>query len=104
MQRSFGGSKEINPELIEEQLKLYARYNPDVSYCQGMNYILGFLYFQLEDEEDTFRFYAAVVQKTLYQVFENDLSNIPFLFYLLDRAIAIFLPDLASHFRVRNQG
>jgi len=103
VQRSISFSKEIGQETLEELLKLFARHNPDVSYCQGMNFIVGFLYYQFRDEQDTFRFFVAIVEKALSQVFENDLANIPFLFYLTDRVVSIFLPELASHFRVKNK-
>ena len=33
-------------------------------------------------------------------VLENNLNNIKLLFYLLDRLVAIYLPDIAEHFKV----
>lgn len=101
VQRSFCDCKDVSQEMVEELLKMFARYNPELSYCQGMNYIIGFLYYQFRDEGDTFKFYVAIVEKYLSQVFESDLSNIPFLFYLMDRVLSIFLPDLANHLKVR---
>ena len=35
-------------------LKAYANYDNEVSYVQGMNYIVGMLLFYIEDEETVF--------------------------------------------------
>ena len=35
-------------------LKAYANYDNEVSYVQGMNYIVGLLLFYIEDEEKVF--------------------------------------------------
>uniref|UniRef100_A0A8C6SB59 Si:ch211-266k8.4 n=1 Tax=Neogobius melanostomus TaxID=47308 RepID=A0A8C6SB59_9GOBI len=60
LQRSFPTHRSLlgnSPEAIEGQAKLfrvliaYARYNPEVGYCQGMSYIAAVLLMQLAEEE-----------------------------------------------------
>jgi hypothetical protein len=39
-------------------LTIYSIYDPQTSYCQGMNYIVGWLYTHTMDEELTFKFFV----------------------------------------------
>lgn len=34
----------FNPTLLHTLLRTYAYYHKDISYCQGMNYIAGYIY------------------------------------------------------------
>ena len=81
-------------------MRLYAHFDPKVSYCQGMNYVMGFLYCQFRDEDLAFNFFVAIINKYMKQLFENDLISLKTAFYQLDRLIGIFLPDLAKVFKV----
>ena len=38
-----GGSGEIGQKALGNVLTAYAVYNPEVGYCQGMNFMAGFL-------------------------------------------------------------
>lgn len=101
VQRSFHNNPDISPIVLHSLLRLYAHYNTEISYCQGMNYIMGFLYYYLQNEEETFRFYVALMDRRMSRLFENDLSNMRPMFHMLNRLVAIFLPALADHFKVR---
>ena len=81
-------------------LRLYAQHDKHISYCQGMNYIMGFLYSLFKDEGTTFKFFTVLINKHMRGLFENDLKFLPCLFYQLDRLVCIFLPRLAEHFKV----
>ena len=100
VQRSFQNNPLVRPLTLHNLLRLYAHHNTDVSYCQGMNYIMGFLYINLQDEEETFRFYVALMDRRMGHLFEKDLANMKAMFFILDRLTSIFLPDLADHFKV----
>lgn len=39
--------KSISSSVLQSLLRTYAYFNPEVSYCQGMNYIAGYLYLTL---------------------------------------------------------
>ena len=79
---------------------MYAQYDGKVSYCQGMNYIMGFMLSLFKNEETAFKFFAIVMVKRMKGFFDNEFKILQCLFYQLDRLIAIFLPDLSSHFEV----
>ena len=55
VQRSFTKIKEIDPEILTNILKTYAFFNPEIEYCQGMNFVAGFLYLFFRDEETAFK-------------------------------------------------
>ncbi len=81
-------------------MRLYAHFDPKVSYCQGMNYVMGFLYCQFGDEDLAFNFFVAIINKYMKQLFEYDLVSLKVAFYQLDKLIEIFLPNLAKLFKV----
>lgn len=79
---------------------MYAYYDPIISYCQGMNFVMGFLYHLIQDEEVTFKCFAILLEKMLRNLLTQDLRRIKLLFYQLDRLVGKFLPNLAEHFQV----
>ena len=98
--RSFQNSKSvITQEDLFEMLKLYAFHNPEVAYCQGMNFLLGFLFIFFQSRDEALRFFIALVDALLYKILQNDLTYIKVLFYKLDRIIQIQLPDVSDHFQ-----
>jgi hypothetical protein len=98
VQRSFHNHPNISPMILHGLLRLYAHYNPEVSYCQGMNFVMGFIYCLYESEEVTFKIFAGMMNKFMKNIFENDLTHLRLIFYQYDRLVGIFLPDLADHF------
>jgi len=45
----------IDSKILVSLLKTYAFYNPEIEYCQGMNFIVGFLLMIFNDEETAFK-------------------------------------------------
>ena len=82
-------------------LYTYAVVNPALDYCQGMNFIAGFLYLFLQDEALSFAVLREVInQFDLSTLFNTELPMLKLNFYRLDRLISILLPDLHGHFKV----
>lgn len=79
---------------------MYAYYDPIISYCQGMNFLMGFLFILIQDEEITFKCFAVILEKMLRNVLTQDLKRVKLLFYQLDRLISRYLPTLFEHFSV----
>lgn len=66
-------------------LKSYAVLDPALGYCQGMSFIVAFL-FQILDEEDTFWVFASIMQKySLSGIYKGNLSLLQFFLYCTDR-------------------
>ena len=77
--------------------------NPELDYCQGMNFIAGFLYLFLKDEALSFAVIRQIINFfELSTLFNTELPMLKLNFYRLDRLISILLPDLHSHFKVSN--
>ena len=98
--RSFNNTKSISRENLSNILKTYAFYNPEIEYWQGMNFLAGFFYFYFKDEEHAFKSMLGLIQKfNLTELFNSNLPRLKLYFYVLDRLISIYLPDLHDHFK-----
>jgi hypothetical protein len=40
----------LNPTILHSLLRTYAFFHSDISYCQGMNYIAGYIYIKTKHE------------------------------------------------------
>ena len=66
-----------------------------------MNFVAGFLYLVLKDEEKTFKALGEMVE--LYdmdQLFKSELPRLKLFFYQFDRILSIMSSPLNSHFKV----
>ena len=86
---------------MKNLLRCYAYYNPETSYCQGMNYIVGFLLLNFKDEELTFKCFLSLMEYYLEGLFTKEFKRLKLLFYQYNRLLHICLPNLAQHFKVR---
>ena len=50
VQRSFVHIKEVEPAVLKRVLRAFAVANPEIEYCQGMNFLAGFLMLFFRDE------------------------------------------------------
>lgn len=107
--RSFNNLKLISGENLNNILKAYAIVNQkQLDYCQGMNFIAGFLFLVFGGAENpqraeacAFAVMKAVIHKfKMHEMFNTELPMLKLNFYQLDRLIAILLPDLHMHFKV----
>ena len=91
-----------NPSQIREQITnvLYAvaQLNGKTRYCQGMNFIVEFL-FEKFGEEESFYIFLSFFKNTDYKlIFEKDLEELKILFYTFRRVISLLEPELSSYF------
>jgi aarF domain-containing kinase len=71
-----------------------------MEYCQGMNFLAGFLVLITKDQALSFALLRGLVNKyDMSEIFNADKSKLKLFFYTLDRLISIYLPDLHSHFK-----
>lgn len=100
--RSFNSLPDITGETLKKILKTYAITNPSLNYCQGMNFIAGFLYLTMGKNEDlAFAVMRETIERySLTNLFNTELPMLKLMFYQLDRLISIHLPDLHNHFKV----
>ena len=63
-------------------LKAYAVVNPNLDYCQGMNFIAGFLYMLFENEGLAFGVLRAIIDKfKMSYLFNTELPMLKLNFY-----------------------
>jgi hypothetical protein len=103
--RSFNHLKDVSSANLNNILKAYATVNSEaLDYCQGMNFIAGFLFMVLGQREDlAFAVLKEVISRfQMHDLFNTSLPMLKLNFYQLNRLIAILLPDLHTHFKVTN--
>jgi hypothetical protein len=100
---AFDENKELNQKKISYILKSIVEVVPGLHYNQGMNYIAAFLLNITKDEEESFYLFLGLLTYTKYgDLFKNDLAQLKKCFYLFDRLISIYLPELYAFFMDNN--
>ena len=98
--RSYQRNDLMPPQILKNLLKTYAFYNEELGYCQGMNYVVGTLYLQLQDEALTFKTLVSLIDKfQMKELFISSLPKLKLFFYTLDRIIGLILPELHEKFK-----
>jgi hypothetical protein len=65
-----------------------------------MNFLAGFFYLYFKDEEKAFKALLGLINKfELNKLFNMSLPRLKQFFYILDRLISVYLPDLHAHFK-----
>eukprot|EP01016_Furgasonia_blochmanni_P046099 TRINITY_DN658_c0_g1_i5.p1 TRINITY_DN658_c0_g1~~TRINITY_DN658_c0_g1_i5.p1 ORF type:complete len:912 (-),score=280.66 TRINITY_DN658_c0_g1_i5:62-2797(-) len=99
VQRSLYIHKNINSMILQGLLRTFAHYDRDISYCQGMNYIMGYMFIMFLDEEVAFNVFCVCMKKHIGHLFLNEFAHLKLIFYQLERLIDLFMPDLAAHIK-----
>lgn len=63
VQRSLVNIKSIDPTVLSNILKTYAFFNPEIEYCQGMNFLAGFLFLVYREEETAFKAFLGLIDR-----------------------------------------
>ena len=101
---------EENQDLMRDKVKnillCLSEVYPKVGYCQGMNHICQFLLdITKNNETETFNIFSAIISKTSYeQIVIDDFKLMKKFFYVFDRLISIYLPDLFVINKMNNIG
>lgn len=98
------------PDLIADRggraslrrvLRAYSVYDPEVGYCQGMNF-LSAMFITFMREEEAFWLLVWVMNGPncdMRGLFCNDMTRAREVLHVAERLIDRFLPDLSAHFR-----
>jgi len=93
---SFDG---VQQQRLLRVLNAYASHNPDVGYCQGMNFIAGLLLLVSNNEEETFGVLVCLMDHDGVKGFYGE--RLPLLRKYLracDKLVAETVPELREHF------
>jgi hypothetical protein len=100
---SFDSNREEKRKKIANILKAISSESPNVSYCQGMNYIAAFLLNIIENEEEVFYFFYSLLESTEYgSLFYNDLEKLKKYFYVFERILNVLVPELYEYLKNNN--
>lgn len=99
----FSTNQKQKREILKNILYSLAYLYPKVSYCQGMNFICQFLLEATKDEEKAFDIFSAILNKTKYgNLIEDEFSLMKKYFYVFERLIILYLPELATLLKKNN--
>ena len=82
-------------------LSTFCRINSlKIQYCQGMNFLVVFLYDLTNNkEEDTFYLFSNLMYNTeLLKIYDIKFETLKCYFYILNRLIFLFLPQISQKF------
>ena len=103
VRRSFTQTEGVEPQNLANILNTYAVVDPALDYCQGMNFIAGFLFLMFQDEATVFAVMRQIIKKYEFsKLFNTETTKLKLMFYQLDRLISILVPDVHAHFKVRH--
>ena len=99
----FEEEQDNNRKKLHNVLVAIAYKYESIGYCQGMNYIAGFFLILTNDEKKTFDIMSFLISKTNYgKSFQNEFEMIKKYYYVFERLIQIYLPDLHYILRKNN--
>jgi len=92
--------KEKTQEIVRNILCCFiSKNNYNIRYCQGMNFIVAFLYDLTNDEELSFILFKSLIENTnLKQIYDRKFELLHCHFYILERLISFYLPLLKQKF------
>ena len=98
----FVGDKNLEEikHSLQNILSCLSICHPKINYSQGMNYIAYLLYVLCGSEEEGFQLFNCLLTSTAYgDLFFNELSKLNKYFYVFDRLIYIYTPEIAMHLK-----
>ena len=103
--RTYINDSEKTEEIKVKMLNILtsvSTLNGPIQYYQGMNYIVEFL-LELTDEENSFYIFLSFFFKTeYYSIFEKDLAKLHHFFYVIQRLIQLYEPEIYSYLISQN--
>ena len=80
-------------------LKTCIMLNEEGSYCQGMNFVGGFILKISENEEESFYLLMGLFKYTDYRsIFKKDLTKLRLFFAIFENILKLYIPTLESYF------
>ena len=86
-------------DAMRRVLRAYAKRNPEVGYCQGMNFICASILLFVEREEDAFWLLAHIVEEVLPDHYVQSMIGHTVDRQVLEQLVELYLPALGAHLR-----
>lgn len=102
VKRTYPHHKNFNKDVLINILKnVKVKLSGFMCYYQGMNYVVGYLLNVTKDPTFTYRLTLSLMEKHFSSFVSEDLSGMKLAFYIFNRVLQIYLPDL--HLRLKNE-
>lgn len=99
----WAGGAQVGVQSLRSILRAYARYVPDVGYCQGMSSIAAVLIMNADDEEEAFLMLVQFMSRFQYKkVFAPGFPLMLQWISELKPLVAHYMPDLNAHMEREN--
>eukprot|EP00826_Nyctotherus_ovalis_P042581 TRINITY_DN4396_c0_g1_i10.p1 TRINITY_DN4396_c0_g1~~TRINITY_DN4396_c0_g1_i10.p1 ORF type:complete len:979 (-),score=319.71 TRINITY_DN4396_c0_g1_i10:139-3075(-) len=98
VQRAMPSNPYVHVTSLTNVLTIYAAYNKEINYCQGMSNIVAFLCLVFKDEELAFKFLVSIISK--YDMTGMFTVNVPLLkrsFYIMKQFLFGRYPSIIKH-------
>ena len=104
MRTAFIRNNKDHFDQIKNILKCFVSIFPKIGYCQGMNYVVAFLYQLLHlNEEQTFYFLCGLLLNTKYnEIFKDDFQTLNLFFKIFEKILEINRPEIYYKFLDNN--
>ena len=87
---------------LKRVLLAFSRYDPNLGYVQGMNFIVGSLLYHANEEIAFWMFVTLIEEFELRDIYEPNLPGLYKHCFVLDTMIKQHLPELFTHFQTHN--
>lgn len=99
----WAGGAQVGVQSLRSILRAYARYIPEVGYCQGMSSIAAVLIMNAEDEEEAFLMMVQFMSRFQYKkVFAPGFPLMLQWISELKPLVAHYMPELSQRFEREN--
>jgi hypothetical protein len=91
--------REDRHESLRRVLRAYSQIDPDVGYCQGMNFIAA-MFLMFLSEEESFWLLVVVMNEEPYslrELFGENMSGAREVLFIAEKLVKQFLPKLYKH-------
>ena len=78
-------------------LRAFANNNPNIGYCQGLNYIAGLLYLTTKDEDSSFWLLKVLCERLLPDYYTQSMPGLLTDLKVLERLARQEVPAVAAH-------
>ncbi|XP_078605656.1 rab GTPase-activating protein 1-like [Branchiostoma floridae x Branchiostoma japonicum] len=94
----FKDTGSLGQESLYKISKAYSVFDEEIGYCQGLSFLAASLLLHMPEEQAFCVLVKAMFDYNLRDLFKEDFKELHMRFYVLERLIEDYLPDLNQHF------
>lgn len=89
---------EVGQKQLRKVLVAYANKEPEIGYCQGMNFIVGVLLLNMNEENAFWTLHALLIQYEMKGFYGDNVPLLASAISQFEQCLKICLPDVWEHF------